>query len=298
MARGLLQEHHRGPTANLNNVQSQFHVYESENLILKDRKPDNCSYGDLYSYPIESCKLEVHEVWDLLEHIEVYMLSDQMFCVMDFLQWFYEDDKNTGAESMRETAIVPEIWLTPQKGRSYWPPQFKDSMLKMPVNSSWPKYEVEIRGTYDSYRNARMKLSRAVETDNFESAPESHGRNKRKKKVPKRLDDSSSESDTRCLVSSPPKIYQKENKKKVKNSISMDSWSKQKFTTTERIQDNSYHLQSLSCQQSYLFNGVKRSLQEIIKNQQEIKAKLRNHDTMLENVLMLVANDSEQLTKP
>lgn len=112
MARGLLQEHHRGPTANLNNVQSQFHVYESENFILKDRKPDNCvrlrnghhalirnillcdnndvkivvqtfqSYGDLYSYPIESCKLEVHEVWDLLEHIEVYMLSDVCYkCV-------------------------------------------------------------------------------------------------------------------------------------------------------------------------------------------------------------------------
>lgn len=36
----------------------------------------------------------------------------------------------------------------------------------------------------------------------------------------------------------------------------------------------------------------------MIKNQEEIKAKLRNYDTMLENILMLVSNDSEQLTKP
>lgn len=74
-----------------------------------------------------------------------------MFCVVDFLQWFDEDDKNTGVEPMRETAIVPESWLTPQKRRSYWPPQFKKSMLKMPVNSLWPDYEVEIRGIYGIY---------------------------------------------------------------------------------------------------------------------------------------------------
>jgi len=61
---------------------------------------------------------------------------------------WYDEDKNTGIEPMRETAIVPENWLTPKKRRSHWPPQFKKSMLKMPVNLSWPNYEVEIRGTY------------------------------------------------------------------------------------------------------------------------------------------------------
>lgn len=99
-----------------------------------------------------------------------------------------------------------------------------------------------------------MKLSRAVETDNFESAPESHGRNKRKKKVPKRLDDSSSESDTRCLVPSPPKIYQKENKKIVKNSISMDSWSKQKCSKS--VEKPSV-LQNISCNSMPLKTSAK-----------------------------------------
>ncbi|XP_077275633.1 uncharacterized protein LOC143904676 [Temnothorax americanus] len=77
---------------------------------------------------------------------------------------------------------------------------------------------------------ARMKLSRAVETDNFESAPESQERTKRKTKVPKRLDESSSEpdeSDARSFLPSPSKIYHsqkhkkdipKENKKVVKNN--------------------------------------------------------------------------------
>lgn len=62
-----------------------------------------------------------------------------------------------------------------------------------------------------------MKLSRAVETDNFESVPESHERTKRKKKVSKRLDYSSSESnesDARCFLPSPPKIYYSEKYKK------------------------------------------------------------------------------------
>jgi len=43
---------------------------------------------------------------------------------------------------------------------------------------------------------------------------------------------------------------------------------------------------------------VKRALQEIIKNQVEIKVKLGNQHTMLENILMHIGNDSEQLTKP
>jgi len=43
---------------------------------------------------------------------------------------------------------------------------------------------------------------------------------------------------------------------------------------------------------------MKRALQEIIKNQVEIKAKLENQHTMLENILMHIGNDSEQLTKP
>lgn len=112
MVRGLLQEHHGGPTANLKNVKKQYHVYESAVFILKDKKPDNCiclqnghhglisnillcdnddikvvvqtfkSYDNLYLYPIESSKLEVYEVWDLSEHMEVYMLSDVQYkCV-------------------------------------------------------------------------------------------------------------------------------------------------------------------------------------------------------------------------
>lgn len=112
MVRGLLQEHHGGSTANLKNVKHQYHVYESEVFILKDKKPNNCiclqnghhglisnillcddddikvvvqtfkSYDNLYLYPIESSKLEVYEVWDLSEHMEVYMLSDiQYKCV-------------------------------------------------------------------------------------------------------------------------------------------------------------------------------------------------------------------------
>lgn len=74
-----------------------------------------------------------------------------------------------------------------------------------------------------------MKLPRAVETDNFESASESHERTKRKRKAPKRLDDSDSESDvnnTQNVLSSPPKIYLSkkhkkdtlEKNKKVKNN--------------------------------------------------------------------------------
>jgi len=112
VVQGLLQEHYDGPIANLKNVKSQFHVYEGEDFILKNKKPDNCVrlrnghhglifniilcdnddikivvrtfqlYGDLYSYPIESSKLKVHEVWDLSEHMEIYMLSDVWYkCV-------------------------------------------------------------------------------------------------------------------------------------------------------------------------------------------------------------------------
>lgn len=49
---------------------------------------------------------------------------------------------------MRETAIIPEDWLTPQKKKSHWPPHFKESMLKLPVDPSWPVYSVEIRSIY------------------------------------------------------------------------------------------------------------------------------------------------------
>jgi len=38
---------------------------------------------------------------------------------------------------------------------------------------------------------------------------------------------------------------------------------------------------------------VKKALQEIIKNQVEIKAKLGNQHTMLENILMHIGNDSD-----
>jgi len=112
VVRGLLQEYNGGPKANFKNVKSQFHVYEGEDFILKNKKPNNCVrlrnghhglifniilcdnddikivvrtfqlYGDLYSYPIESSKLEVHEVWDLSKHMEIYMLSDVWYkCV-------------------------------------------------------------------------------------------------------------------------------------------------------------------------------------------------------------------------
>lgn len=40
------------------------------------------SYDNLYFYRIESSKFEVYEVWDLSEHMEVYMLSDVQYkCV-------------------------------------------------------------------------------------------------------------------------------------------------------------------------------------------------------------------------
>lgn len=42
---------------------------------------------------------------------------------------------------------------------------------------------------------------------------------------------------------------------------------------------------------------MKRTLQEIIKNQEEIKAKLGNFDAMLQNIIMYVGNNSEQLIK-
>lgn len=74
-----------------------------------------------------------------------------MFCVADFLKWLDKDDKNAGIEPIRETAVVPERWLTPRKSRCYWPLNFKENMLKMPVNLSWPDYEVEVRGTYGIY---------------------------------------------------------------------------------------------------------------------------------------------------
>lgn len=57
-----------------------------------------------------------------------------------------------------------------------------------------------------------MKLLKAVETDNFETDPESQGRAKRRKKIPKHFDDSSSESDTQRFLPSPPRIKQQKTK--------------------------------------------------------------------------------------
>ncbi|XP_046382899.1 uncharacterized protein LOC124153647 [Ischnura elegans] len=137
--------------------------------------------------------------------------------------WFDEDDEEKNVEPMRETAVVPERWLLPNKKKCFWPTDFKERMLKLPVDTTWPIYSVEVRGTYDSYPKARLKLAKACETDNFESGFEKGGKTKRKRRKPKRYSSESSDQDSMEEMPSPPKITSRSLDSSVINFNSQDN---------------------------------------------------------------------------
>ncbi|XP_046382260.1 uncharacterized protein LOC124153204 [Ischnura elegans] len=279
------------------------------------------------------------------------------FCVIDFLLWFDDADRTAKVKPMRETAVVPERWLLPNHEKCHWPHDFRESMLRGPADVSWPTYDVEVRGTYDSYPKARLKLSKACDTDNFESAAENEAALIRKRRKPTRFSPdspTSTESEEDKEMAFPPKTT-KENgdvrmefMKKAPENQGIPSPPEipvrvpvPKSTNSQRQTDgetrsdeltspgpscrgHQHHpstkpsRESLKCieppsgrslenvhqestmQSSGASEGMKRCLQKILKNQEEIKTTLRAHSAILENICAHVGSESsaENFTKP
>jgi hypothetical protein len=107
--RGAFGEHSEGPLPDGINAAGQFHSYEGNKYILRDRYPDKCvlmrnrcyglilnilsshdgnssavkivtreftSFTDIYYYLIPSGKLGIHKLWNLSSELKIYDLKD------------------------------------------------------------------------------------------------------------------------------------------------------------------------------------------------------------------------------
>lgn len=112
------------------------------------------------------------------------------------------------------SAVTPDSWVLENGTVCFWPPNYKESMLKKPPNPKWPKYPITVRGTFgksvsvvsflipsstnfyfiffililEDYSTARSKLSMEESCDEMPK--------KRRVRKPRRYKTTDSEPDT------------------------------------------------------------------------------------------------------